>query len=89
MTSYRNLLLASVAILCSACDGGSETDQGRDIETNPLRAIAEDSDADSDENHGDCDPCCAACCLAGEEIGGNCREHRDGGRPLPGCQAGV
>jgi thiol:disulfide interchange protein DsbA len=32
MTSYRNLLLASVAILFSACGGGPETDQGRDIE---------------------------------------------------------
>jgi thiol:disulfide interchange protein DsbA len=32
MTSYRNLLLASVAILFSACGDGSGTDQVRDIE---------------------------------------------------------
>ena len=32
MTSYRNLLLAAVAILFSACGGGSDSDQGRDTE---------------------------------------------------------
>jgi thiol:disulfide interchange protein DsbA len=32
MTSYRNLLMVAVAILLSACGGGSDTDQARGIE---------------------------------------------------------
>lgn len=46
MTSYRNLLLASVAILFSACGGGSETDQARDIEPAAETATAPPTEAE-------------------------------------------
>jgi thiol:disulfide interchange protein DsbA len=46
MTSYRNLLLASVAILFSACGGGSETDQALDIEPAAETATAPPTEAE-------------------------------------------
>jgi thiol:disulfide interchange protein DsbA len=46
MTSYRNLLLASVAILFSACGGGSETDQALDIEPAAETATAPQTEAE-------------------------------------------
>jgi hypothetical protein len=46
MTSYRNLLLASVAIFFSACGGGSETDQALDIEPAAETATAPQTEAE-------------------------------------------
>jgi thiol:disulfide interchange protein DsbA len=46
MTSYRNLLLASVAIFFSACGGGSETDQALDIEPAAETATAPPTEAE-------------------------------------------